>query len=171
MNRGFLFWSLVLFALVLGGFLIYLNSVMTTSTKELKNRVSSMPPLRLVGLDSTEFRITPGLNTVIIYFNSECDHCKEELKEVRIGIKLFSGIQLVLMSSQELKDIREFAGTLDLARFENVHFAKIGHDHLATIFGVLGVPQTFVYDSEGRLLEIFAGETAIEKIVSSYPQK
>ena len=53
-----------------------------------------------------------------------------------------------------------------MKQFENIHFTKIAHDELATVFGVLSLPQIFVYNAEGKLLRLFAGETPVDKILS-----
>jgi thioredoxin-related protein len=45
----------------------------------------------------------------------------------------------------------------------------VRHEEVAERFGVLAMPQIFVYDAGGKLVELFSGETSPGKIRSAIP--
>ncbi len=134
-----------------------------TSTEELETRVGTLPELTLTGIDDHEFKLTPGKSTVLIYFNSDCDHCQREIAALREKPELFAEASLVLMSAQPLQEIQTFASTIDFGTAD-ARFVHVSHEQIATVFGTLGLPHIFVYSKEGKLMEIFSGETPPEAI-------
>lgn len=148
--------SVVLF---FGGLQIYVTMVQSASTKELEVRLARLPSMSLQSLDGSYFLLKTGLPLVLVYFNSECDHCRSQMNDIKANLNLYSGAVLVLMSSQDLEDVKAFATELDLGRGENIHFARIEPAQLSQSFGTLSLPQIFVYSAEGKLLRVFSGET------------
>lgn len=81
MNSRFLF----ILVFILGG-LIGLAYYQNATKKSTKNKqVITMPIFQAFALDSTQISITKlnaGFATVFIHFNSTCDHCQYEAKEL-----------------------------------------------------------------------------------------
>lgn len=164
MRRTLLILAVSLLVFIIGfQVLVYLSQ--PTSTEELETRVGTLPGLKLVGVDEAEFELRSGKPIVLIYFNTECDHCQREIASLRDKRELLSAASLVLMSAQPMEEIQRFSATIDFGTTDT-RFVQVTPEQIATVFGTLGLPHIFVYSKEGKLLEIFSGETPVEAIAS-----
>lgn len=148
-----------LFLVVLLATQVYLFTHQPTPIDELRMKAAVLPSLKLRGLDDTNFEIPNGRPVVLIYFNSTCDHCREEMNAIKKEIDLFDEANLIFFSSEEMPSIVEFASWSGLSG-SNVRFGKVSPEEVASRFGVLSLPQIFIYNQQGALNEIFSGETA-----------
>jgi hypothetical protein len=82
--------------------------------------------------------------------------------------ELFAGIPVVLISSQPEDDVREFAAKADLVESKFI-ITHVQQEEVAERFGVLAMPQIFVYDADRNLAGLFSGETSPAKIRSAIP--
>ena len=146
-------------------FYIYLSR--PTSNEELRTRVAGLPSITLTTLGGTTLQFKTDSSLVLIYFNSECDHCQREIVAIHSSMDLFKSSRLVFMSSQSLDEIKTFANGFDFASCANVAFVKIEHQELAEVFGTLAVPQIFVFGANGKLVSLFSGETKPEIIANA----
>lgn len=167
MRKLFLIASAVF--LVLFGFLqlfIYMNR--PVSREELRVRAAVLPSLDLTTLDGQPYNLNDKLPLVLIYFNTTCDHCQRQLESLRRERELFAGVPVVLMSSQPEEDLREFQEQTNIAE-EGFIIVQVQHEVVAERFGVLALPQIFVYGADGELVDLFSGETSPEKIRLAIP--
>lgn len=155
-------------ALLIGITFVWLFSATSKNLRKRETREEKLlviPSLSLLTLDSADHTIKTNQLTVLIYFNSTCEHCRYEVQDIQKNIKLFESALILFMSSEPLAQIRSFASSSGLTGFPNVTFAKIESDHAASVFGALSVPHIFVYGNEGELKKEFKGETKAEAIV------
>jgi hypothetical protein len=97
--------------------------------------------------------------TIIVYFNSECHFCENEIIEIGNNIKYFENYQLILLSFEPKSTAIKFLSEYNLSNF----YTKVNSDSLTnTITG--GVPQTFIYKN-GLLQKHFKGEVKFEAIL------
>lgn len=108
--------------------------------------------------DELGIKISNG-NTIIIYFNSECHYCENEINEVRNNIKFFENYQLIFLSFEPKSNAIKFLNNYNLSQM----YYEVNPEFLtSTIPG--GVPQTFIY-KDGELEKHFKGEAKIEAIL------
>ncbi len=155
----------VMFLLLLLGLQVFVYLSQPTTTEELETRVGTLPGLKLIGVDDAEFELRSGKPIVLIYFNTECDHCQREIAGLRDKRELLAAASLVLMSAQPLEEIQRFSATIDFG-LTDTRVVHVTPEQIATVFGTLGLPHIFVFSKEGRLLEIFSGETPPEAIAA-----
>lgn len=167
MRRLFLVTSVV-FLVLFGSLQLFIYMNRPVSADELRVRAAMLPLLRLTTLDGKPFELADKLPVVLIYFNTTCDHCQRQVEALRQERGLFTGIPVVLMSSQPEQDIREF---VEQTNFVEPGFivVRVRQEEVAERFGVLALPQIFVYDADHKLGNIFSGETSPEKIRSAIP--
>ncbi len=157
----------VIFLLLFGSLQLYVFLSRPTPTEELRIRLAQLPEIVLTGLDGSEFSLPSDKPLVLIYFNSECDHCQRELKDIREHIELFSSSSVVLMSSQSLEEFTSFANGLNFVNSPNVRFGRIRPEQLAETFGQLALPQIFLFAGNGKLITLFSGEKKASEIAAS----
>ena len=162
MRKLFLITSvafLVLFGLL--QLLLYLNK--PTPLDELRERVPTLPKLHLVGLDGMPYDPGDALPVVLIYFNTTCDHCQRQVEQLRVSLNRFEGISIVLMTAQSIEELQEFMSQIDFGGARVIP-VQVLPEEVAEKFGVLSLPQIFVYDANRRLVGLFAGETDPRRI-------
>ncbi len=156
--------SLILLVTIVFFWLIKSTSKNLTTIKNRQELLLRLPNLSLFTKDSVKFRIETGQPIVLIYFNSNCEHCQYEVNDVYNNIQSFDEAKVLFLSSESTAQIKAFADTNKLLKFPNVTFAKIESAHAAEIFGTLSVPHIFIYGQDGKLRKEFRGETKAEAI-------
>lgn len=147
----------IVFILLFGGLRLLIYKFEPTKEIELRLKAASLPDLDLTLVDGTTFVLPPGEPIVLIYFNSECDHCQRQINALKSNLAMFEGISVVLMSAQPYEEVVAFASTL--GTLQNIRVVQCKPEEIAEKFGVLSLPQIFVYDAKGALAGLFYGET------------
>ncbi len=68
---------------------------------------------------------------------------------------------------RKIANIRLFAQKYELASMPHCQMLKSNGSDFKDTFGISGVPQIFIYDTERRLLKHFKGEIKIEAILNA----
>lgn len=102
---------------------------------------------------------------VFLYFNTECEHCKNEITEIQKNIQKFKNLQLVLISLEQPKKILDFANNYRLNQYENINFLSDSKATFAAKFDIVSVPTVVLYGKDKQLIEKIKGEVNIEKIL------
>lgn len=101
---------------------------------------------------------------LILYFNSECDHCAKQAKWLREEIQLFSDLEFTFISFEEMGAIKSFRDKHDFTQ-PNITFLQDARLTFAKKFGVGEFPSILLYTKKGKLIHKFEGETKVEKIL------
>ena len=128
-------------------------------------KIQTLPTARLFTLDSITFQFPLHSSIVLIHFNTSCEHCQYELREIKKNISSFAKGQVILMSSENISDIRMASEEHGLAGLPNIHFTKINADDVFGTFGSVSIPHIFIYGKDRKLIKEFKGETKIEAIL------
>jgi thiol-disulfide isomerase/thioredoxin len=159
--------AVTLFALVL--FLIFGIVEKLASKKEAKVKIETLPQATLVDLDSVAYTIPSVTFTCLIHFNSGCEHCQYELKEIKNNQKAFINTKVILVSSESIKVIKSTSVDFGLDGMPNIHFVKINPEHVFDTFGSLLLPHIFIYGKDSKLIKEFKGEAKVEAILKYLP--
>ena len=145
-------------------FFLYRISERVNDKKVSLRNLETRNHFTLFDFDSTQFVLRSDLKSVIVYFNSECEHCLYELDQIITNAERFSHAEVILTSSELIRAIKQFADTNYPAALVNIRFLKINPDQAHKTFGSLTVPQIFIYGIDGILIKKFSGETKIDAI-------
>ncbi|HEX6223115.1 MAG TPA: hypothetical protein VFZ52_01815 [Chryseolinea sp.] len=146
-------------------FLIYRIIERLNDKKESLGNLETRSHLTLFDFDSAQFFLPSNRKSVIVYFNSECNHCQYELDQIFANTEKFIDADVVLTSSELIRAIKQFAKANYPGALENIRFLKINPDEAYKTFGSLAVPQIFIYGTDGLLIRKFNGETKIDAIL------
>lgn len=105
--------------------------------------------------------INESTSTILIFFNSECEHCQWEMQEISKKIDQFSQHQLLLASFEPEQEAIAFLKQHGLSTY----FIKSTPEKVIAAF-TGGVPQTLIYQN-GKLAKHFKGEVKIEAILEA----
>lgn len=101
---------------------------------------------------------------LILYFNSECDHCAKQAKWLSEDINAFSDLELTFISFEEMEAIKTFR---DKHKFlqKNITFLQDARLTFSDKFGVETFPSILLYTKKGKLIHKFEGETKVAEIL------
>lgn len=157
----------ILVTLVL--FMIYGIVEKIIANKSMVDKIQSLNVGPLFKMDSTHYKANPSTPTVLIYFNSTCEHCQYELAEIKKNTSLFENISIVLMSFENIDLIKKVGDDFEMGRTPNIEFVKINRDDVFETYGSLATPHIFIYAKDQKLIKEFKGETKIDAIVKHLP--
>ena len=104
-------------------------------------------------------------NVALILFQPDCDHCQREAADISRNIDGFKDFQLYLISSAPLEEVIQFAREYDLESREQVHLGTTTVSEILRNFGPIDAPSIYLYGKDGRLIQSFNGEVAIEVVL------
>jgi len=139
------------------------KSYFKVTNSEVKVSKKTLYEVGLLNMDSSMFEFDETSERILIlYFDSECDHCLYEIDELKKNNqelrKLYS---IVLVSSEPLSKIKEFASKA-LLQNEDIQVAKISSDRVIELLGTDLTPHFLVFNQSGELIKEFKGETKID---------
>ena len=123
------------------------------ATRNTQNDLSQM----LNQLRQTDVDIASS--TILIFFNSECEHCQWEMEEIGKNIDQFYQHRLMLTSFEPENEAISFLKNHGLSDY----YVKSSPEKVMSSFSG-GVPQTLIY-RKGKLVRHFKGEVKIEAII------
>ena len=155
-------------------FLILVTVLFSQCTKEEKKppvvqrEINELPYLAFNNLDGTPTttRDLPG-GSIIILFNTDCDHCQREAKAIQEKLPSFKESTLLFIAADPVESIQKFANDYGLANQPNVRFGKAESADVYMNFGSIPTPAIYVYSKERRFVKSFLGETPVDQIILS----
>jgi len=109
-------------------------------------------------------RSLPG-SSILILFNTDCDHCQHEAKEISERVEAFKNYQLLFIASDSLNNIESFAKTYGLADKPNVKFGRAEFRDVFQNFGGVSTPAIYIFSRERKFVKSFFGQTPIEELI------
>lgn len=102
---------------------------------------------------------------VILFFDPYCDYCALELYALQESIDKFEGVQIALISPAVADTLRTYKTQFDFTSMPNVEMYYAEGDHLEEKFRNFGVPSTFIYNPDNKLIKEFIGFTRTDEIL------
>ena len=113
----------------------------------------------------TEADLKPNKATLIINFHPECEHCTYEAEIISKQASDFEQYQLLFISYADTQQIKTFANKHQLTGYRNITFLEDKDMVFDDISGKSGVPTSFIYDKNGKLVKQFLGEVKVEALL------
>ena len=157
-----------IFSVVL--FFVY-KIVTTIQTKnQLQKNIASLPAFQFTNSQNhlfTNDSLAKNKNTLLLFFNTTCEHCQYETAQILKNNASFSNSNVLFISRQSKNDIQLFDSTYQLFKYAFIKLLRDSTDYSYTIFGINSFPSSIVYNTDGKLVKSFKGETKIEAIISA----
>ena len=157
--------SMVILLLSGTAFMIYLIIERVTHRRLTRQNLEILDNFPIFNFDSTRIHLSSNRKSILVYFDSGCEHCQYELNQIFINKNSFRDSDVVLMSSELISTIKIYAETNYPVDLANIRFAKINQTDAYNTFGSLAVPQIFIYGTDGVLIKEFRGETKMEVVL------
>ena len=104
--------------------------------------------------------------TMVIFFNSECSHCKYELSELNNNIEKFENVRIYFFTIEKdffQKPVVEEWKNLYTA--PNVSFGIVNKSSYENKFGGIVTPSIFFFNTSNKLTKKIYGEMRIERLL------
>lgn len=164
--------SIAILVMAVAGAAIYYftrggEPAVTQQVEQVQQATNDLPYLKFTKLDGAVVSAhdLPG-KTILVMFNSDCDHCQREAGEISEKISLFKDYTLYFLASDPIENILKFAQEYGLASHKNVIFGRAEVPDVIQTFGPIATPSVYIYSQEKRLVKYFNGETKVADIVS-----
>ncbi|MCH2197052.1 redoxin domain-containing protein [Kordia sp.] len=168
---GFIIITIVLALL---GYLFFHISTKVEANTKANLHIESLPNFNLLRIDSSYFsneQLSKESKTALLFFNSECDFCKNEAESILSTIEKFHNTQLLFVSDQSMNDIREFATIHKLNQQSNITFLHDFNSLFSTQMGIQSIPTTLIYNKQQKLIKKHVGQitaSGILKIINKH---
>jgi peroxiredoxin len=147
-------------------FFLYQTFQIINKKRERMEHITQLPKVSFLTIDERTIYLDNTQNfTVLLHFNSQCDVCIEELKQIIEAIDEFKQTEIIMASSESLDSIRNLYNNLDLKKYSNISMVK-ANNSLYESFGTLSIPHIFIY-RQGKLISEFRGKTDINLVLNS----
>ena len=126
-----------------------------------------LPVFEFYKLDTTEFSlnlINVNNPTVIIHFNTECDHCQAEAQLIHKNIITFKKSQIIMVAPNSPSEISSFAKQYGISQHPEITILWDKDYRFVEWFGPSPFPSMYIYDSKQHLAKEYHGEVKIEAI-------
>ena len=150
------------------GYLGYNISTKINHKKEVAKRIQSLPEFSFKMLNNQAFNqnnISTIQPKLFIYFNSDCDFCHEEAKQIQEHLKQLKNTQIIMISHENSEGIKAFAEKYNLINEENIIFLEDEKLEFSEIFDANSIPFMLLYSKDNQLIKKFKGATKIENII------
>jgi len=101
---------------------------------------------------------------ILVLFQTDCDHCQREAKEIRDNIVSFRDYTIYFITADQMPAIEKFGKDYDLLNHSNISFGMTSVNDVLTNFGSIPTPSVYVY-MDRQLKHKFNGEVSINKIL------
>ncbi len=104
---------------------------------------------------------------LFIYFNTHCDFCKFELRELEKNMAEFGNTEIFLVSAEPLDNLKRFNSQHSLNIYPNAGIYHCPYNMLEKHFGKLASPTIIIYNPDRELIKRFRGSTRITDILKA----
>lgn len=121
--------------------------------------------MNVMGATFGKANLKPNTKTIFLYFNTECEFCQEEAKQIKANLEKFKTIQLIFISIEKVATIKNFATNNKLNNYDNIHFLSDKQVDFSKSFDVVSLPTLILYDEKQQLIEKIKGEMKVETLL------
>lgn len=149
--------------------LIALIAAQLMDRENVLDRINLWPELNVETLDGSKlstdqlFTKTPILFN---YFNTECVFCQAEIQDIAEHEALQEAVTLIFISDEDVDVIEQFRLNFELEDQPQFQFFSDFNREVKNHYGIRSVPATYLYNSDGELVDFFRGQIKGETLYS-----
>lgn len=142
-------------------FLSYKVAIGTQEKNEIAEQLETIPEFEFLTLEQQPFTkadLKPNLNTIFIYFNSQCDFCQHEAQSISNNLDSFKNVQIIFISTESIDTIKKFSEQYNLNNQQNITFLNDNLNTFSSRFDANSIPYLLIYDNEQKLIKKHKGQ-------------
>lgn len=147
--------------------LIAIIAAQLMDQENILDRITQWPELKVKTLEGSEISTVQLISDTPIlfnYFNTECVFCQAEIKDIAEHEALQDAVTLVFISDEDADIIEQFRLNFEFEHQPRFQFLIDSHGEVKEYFGIRSVPATYLYNSNGELVEFFRGQIKAETL-------
>lgn len=128
-----------------------------------------VPPVVLTAIDNRNKILSDydsDNSLLFIFFDTHCDFCQFELKELEKQVPEFVNTDIVLVSAEPLDTLRKFDKNHKFKNYLNCGIYHCPYGNLQKYFGKLVSPVALIYGVDRKLIKRFIGGTRIDEMLN-----
>lgn len=158
------FFGLLLLLVLAGGIFSWYK---IKEKDELKKTHKNLPSIQIPQLNGKLIDLPSSINnnaTIVAYFNTTCHLCQSEAQLLVANFQNREDVNFIFIASQDVITIKAFKEEYELDKLENTVFLSDTLFRFANEFKLRSTPYTFVYSSQGQLIEEFSGSFKMQEL-------
>lgn len=140
------------------------NDTIPAHLKNLK-----LPDFKLLLSDSVTNFYTEQLSskktTILISFSPDCDHCKQQTKEIIENIKQLKDVQIVMATTLPFDMMKAFHAEYKIASYKNIVMGRDVLYFFPKYFLNHYLPLIAIYNKKGDLVHYFDGGVSTTELI------
>ena len=158
------------------GILSYLGYNVVTKVKEknaIAEQLQTIPEFEFFTLEQQPFtkaELQPNLNTIFIYFKSDCDFCQYEAQNISDNFNSFKNEQIIFVSTEPITSIQQFSEKHKLNNRQNITFLYDNSSLFYSEFDATSIPYILIYDKNQELIKKHKGQLNVKGILRALQQ-
>lgn len=109
--------------------------------------------------------------TVVLYFSPNCEHCRSLAADIGKQLGRLRDIDFVFVTRFDEADAVTFAREFKLWEQPNVYFGLDMNAAFYNYFGEMYIPSAYVFNEDGKLLQVLYQNTMVNDILDVYAGK
>lgn len=153
-------------------FIVVISSIIVLAKKKEEFRRMSYTGIDFFLFDLKDGLINPLNYTetkALIFVNSTCEHCRNEISELNRHISLFKRNSIYLITSESRQIAKDLDSNFRLSKNDVFRMLYDSTNKFEKIFGNRITPRVLIFNNKGVLVTEFSGEvssSAIAKILN-----
>jgi thiol-disulfide isomerase/thioredoxin len=131
---------------------------------------SSIAPFKIRltnGQGYTYQQLPKNKPVILVYFSPTCEHCKVFTENMLKRMDKFNDVQLVMMSYEDIKEVKSFDDIYKLSNHQNIKVGSEGYTFVVQkYYNIQRFPFVAEYDKYGKLKKIIRGNLKPEEIAA-----
>lgn len=106
--------------------------------------------------------------TIVMFFDPDCKHCEDATKSFTAKIDKFKNVQILMVTIYEISRINKFCKDNKLGQHPNIIVTKDVTFDFAKYYQVHSLPDVYVYDKNGKLVNHYRQEIPVDEIAGLF---
>lgn len=169
MRKVLLKKTLLIIAIILFSFMGIKIVTLLQHKAQVEHSLATIPKFSfqtIGGRPFTKAQLPENVAVVFIYFNTECEYCFYETKDITSHKKQFKETMFLFISKEPIENIANFAKEQGLEGNDSFLFLHDKTDTFAKTFNAPSIPYILIYGKDKELLARHRGQLKAEKIIS-----
>ena len=154
--------------------LIVVICIVSAISSFAQKQTVKVPPFRIIQADGTLFKaesLPMGKPIIVIYFSPDCDHCKAFTKDLLQQAAAFKKASLVLITCENLSDVKMFMKQFGLANHRNFYVGTEGSSFFVRdYYNVLSMPFVALHNKNGDLVQTYQKDVPMKALIAKLEQ-
>jgi peroxiredoxin len=154
----------LLFLIGISVFFLFNKIKKTQQKKEFYQTVPSFQLPDINGNIVTDASLQKYSTVLFLYFNPDCDLCREEMEQIKLHQEVFASGEIVFFAASPANTIQRFLQEIDFVPSPNMLFLSDENELLTNKMEVKISPSVYIY-RKGRLYKRFDGPVKVETLI------